>query len=40
MVVNSCFKDLEGGLGLKRVREFLPEAGEMRNERVKVIRES
>ncbi len=28
MVVNSCFKDLEGGVGLKGVREFVPEAGE------------
>ncbi len=40
MVVNSCFKDLEGGVGLKRVGEFVPEAGEKRNERVKVSRES
>uniref|UniRef100_UPI00358FBE36 uncharacterized protein n=1 Tax=Myxine glutinosa TaxID=7769 RepID=UPI00358FBE36 len=32
MVVNSCFKDLEGGVGLKRVREFVPEAEEKRNE--------
>ncbi len=40
MVVNSCFKDLEEGVGLKRVREFIPEAGEKRNEEVKVSRES
>ncbi len=40
MVVNSCFKDLEGGVGLKRAREFVPEAGVKRNERVKVSRES
>jgi len=25
MVVNSCFEDLEGGVGLKRVWEFVPE---------------
>ena len=25
MVVNSCFEDLEGGEGLKRVWEFVPE---------------
>ena len=25
-VVNSCFEDLEGGVGLKRVWEFVPEA--------------
>ncbi len=40
MVVTSCFEDLEGGVGLKRVREFAPEAGEKRNEGVKVSRES
>ncbi len=39
MVVNRCFKDLEGGVGLKRVREFVPEVGEKRNEGVKVSRE-
>ncbi len=27
MVVNSCFKDLEGGVGLNRVWEFVPEVG-------------
>uniref|UniRef100_UPI00359026BA tyrosine-protein kinase HCK-like isoform X1 n=2 Tax=Myxine glutinosa TaxID=7769 RepID=UPI00359026BA len=32
MVVNSCFKDLEGGVGLKGVGEFAPEAGEKRSE--------
>ena len=36
MVVNSCFEDLEGGVGLKRVWEFVPEAGKKRNERVNV----
>ncbi len=36
MVVTSCFKDLEGGVGLKRVRDFVPEAGKKGNERVKV----
>ncbi len=39
MVVNSCFKDLEGRVGLKGVGEFVPEAGEKGNERVKVSRE-
>ncbi len=39
MVVNSCFKDLEGGMGLKGVGEFAPEAGEKGNERVKVSRD-
>ncbi len=39
MVMNSCFKDLEGGVGLKGVGEFVPEAGEKGNERVKVSRE-
>ena len=27
MVVNSCFKDLEGSMGLKRVWEFVPKVG-------------
>ena len=27
MVVNSCFEDLEGRVGLKRVWEFVPKAG-------------
>ena len=36
IVVNSCFEDLEGRMGLKRVREFVPKAGKKkRNERVK-----
>ena len=41
MVVNSCFKDLEGRVGLKRVWEFVPEVGKKnRNERVKVSSDS
>ena len=36
IVVNSCFEDVDGGVGLKRVWEFVPEAGKKRNERVKV----
>ena len=36
MVVKSCFEDLEGRVGLKRVWEFGPKAGKKRNERVKV----
>ena len=28
MVVNSCFEDLEGRLGLKRVWEFVPSVGD------------
>ncbi len=31
MVVNSCFEDLEGGVGLKRVWEFVPKVGKKRN---------
>jgi len=27
MVVNSCFEDLEGRVGFKRVWEFVPKAG-------------
>ena len=27
MVVNNCFEDLEGRVGLKRVWEFVPEVG-------------
>ena len=35
--VNSCFEDLEGGVGLKSVWEFVPKAGKKkRNERVKL----
>ena len=40
MVVNSCFEDLEGRVGLKRVWEFVPEVGKKRNERVKVNSDS
>ena len=40
MVVNSCFEGLEGRMGLNRVREFIPKAGEKRNERVKVSSDS
>ena len=36
VVVNSCFEGLEGRMGLKRVREFIPKAGKKRSERVKV----
>ena len=27
MMVNSCFEDLEGRVGLKRVWEFIPKVG-------------
>ena len=27
MVVNSCFEELEGRMGLKRVWEFVPKVG-------------
>ena len=40
MVVSSCFEDLEGRMGLNRVREFIPIAGKKRNERVKVSSDS
>ena len=40
MVVNSCFEDLEGRMGLMRVWEFIPKAGQKRNERVKVSSDS
>ena len=36
VVVNSCFEDLEGRVGLKRVWEIVPNVGKKRNERVKV----
>jgi len=36
IVVNGCFEDLEGGVGLKRVWEFVPETGKKSNERVNV----
>ena len=39
MVVNSCFEDLEGIVGLKRLWEFVPKVGK-RNERVKVSSDS
>ena len=29
MVVNNCFEDLEGRVGLKRVWEFVPKVGEL-----------
>ena len=34
MVVNSCFEDLEGRVGMRRVCEFIPKAGKKRNERM------
>ena len=40
MVVNSCFEDLEGRRGLKRVWEFIPKVGKKRNEKVKVSSDS
>ena len=40
MVVNGCFEDLEGRMGLKRVWEFIPKARKNRNERVKVSSDS
>ena len=40
MVVNSCFEDVEGRVGLKRVWEFVPEVGKKRNKRVKVSSDS
>ena len=36
VVVNSCFEDLEGRIGLRREWEFIPKVGKKRNERVKV----
>ena len=33
--MNSCFEDLEGRVGLKRVWEFVPKVGE-KNKRMKV----
>ena len=30
MVVNNCFEDLEGRMGLKRVWEFVPKVGKKR----------
>ena len=40
MVVNSCFEDMKGRVGLKTVWEFVPKVGTKRNERVKVSSES
>ena len=40
MVVNSCFEDLKGRAGFKRVREFVPKVGKKRNEKVKVSSDS
>ena len=40
MVVNSCFEGLEGRMGLNIVREFIPNVGKMRIERVKVSSDS
>jgi len=41
MVVNRCFEDLKGGLGFKRVWEFIPEAGKKKiKERMKVSNDS
>ena len=40
MVVNGCFEDLEGGVRLKTVWEFLAEVGKKNNERVKVSSDS
>ena len=40
MVVNCCFEDLEGKVGLKRVWEFVPKVGKKRNEGMKVSNDS
>ena len=40
VVVNSCFEDSEGRMGLNRVWEFISKAGKKRNERVKVSSDS
>ena len=40
MVVNSCFEDLEGRVGLKRLWAFVQEVGKKRNETVKVSSDS
>ena len=40
MVVNSCFEDLEGRVGLQCVWEFVPKVGKKRNERMKVSSDS
>ena len=31
MVVNSCFEDVEGRVGLKRMWKLVPQVGEKRN---------
>jgi len=36
VVLNSCFENLEGRVGLMRVWEFVPKVGKKRNERVKL----
>ena len=38
--MNNGFEGLEGRMGLNRVREFIPNAGKRRNERVKVSSDS
>ena len=40
MLMNSCFEDLEGRVGLKRMWEFVLKAGKKMNERVKVSSDS
>ena len=40
MVLNSCFEDLEGRVALKRLEEFVSNAGKKRNERVNVSSDS
>ena len=32
LVVNSCFEELEGRMGLKRMWEFIPKAGKKKTE--------
>ena len=40
MVVTSCFEDLQGRMGLRRVWELILKAGKKRNERVKMSSDS
>ena len=40
MIVNSCFEDLEGRVGLKRVWELFQRHEKKRNDRVKVSSDS
>ena len=40
VVESSCFEDMEGRMGLKRVWEFILKARKKRNERVKVSSDS